>query len=533
MRPHCPCYTSSVGVIFFYIAILSFFSGVALRAFFNISYDWLLVCLFVSVLAALVWSRRNIRNSFLLSLALVFVVLGVVRFDVELWQDSGQMVDEKVGKEITLVGEVVREPDVRETTTHVHLRLVDQDQVVLLYAPRHADVDYGDVLSVQGKLELPKAFETDLGRTFNYPGYLKSQGVDFIMFRPDFSVAGKDQGNQILNTLLKAKKSLMGSIETAITEPQAGLGEGLLLGVKSALGSEWENIFRRTGIIHIVVLSGYNVMLVVTFVLAILSYLCGLRTRLLFGLLAIAAFALTVGLSATVLRASLMAGLILVAHATGRNYEVIRALFLAGLVMVFINPYLLVFDPGFQLSFLATLGLILVGPLIEKRIMFVPSVIGLRSFLVATLATQLCVLPFLLYQIGEFSVVAVLVNVLVLPMVPVAMLLTFLTGLVGLAHSGAATAIGFLAYLSLSYILVVAEWFSSLPFAAYEVPAFHWLVMVVSYVVLGWLFWKFTNSSTNPADEKAGDLSGWTIVEEKEEDSGRYPESSDVPVFFR
>jgi len=249
--------------------------------------------------------------------------------------------------------------------------------------------------------------------------------------------------------------------------------------------------------------------------MTIFAYVLGLRGRLVFGLMAIAAFALLVGLSATVLRASIMASLILVARSTGRSYAVMRALIFAGLIMLAINPYLLVFDTGFQLSFVATAGLILLAPHLERVVAFVPSTIGIREFLVATLATQLFVMPLLLYQIGEFSVVSVLVNVLVLPMVPVAMLLTFLTGVVGFLSASLALPLAYATHLSLSYIIVVAEWFAGLPFSSYVVPPFPAWFMVLSYAALGYGVWWWHQRSKLPAlamhDRDA--LAGWTIEE--------------------
>jgi competence protein ComEC len=334
----------------------------------------------------------------------------------------------------------------------------------------------------------------------------------------------------------------MDSLEALVPEPQAGLGEGLLLGVKSALGDELEQVFRRTGIIHIVVLSGYNVMLVVIFVMTILSYFLAERGRLIFGVLAIASFALMVGLSATVVRASIMAVLILIARTTGRSYQVLRALFFAGAVMLLINPYLLVSDPGFQLSFVATFGLILLAPHLEMVFHKVPNFIKIREFLVATIATQIFVLPLLLYQIGEFSVVSVLVNVLVLPMVPVAMLLTFFTGVIGLFSSALALPVAYLTHLSLSYILVVATWFAALPFAAYVLPPFPFWIMILAYVALGFIIWKIVARKRDEKQDEHIALEGWTIEDEinKKEmaelsqgDNSAEDNSATVPIFFR
>ncbi|MEX2341273.1 MAG: ComEC/Rec2 family competence protein, partial [Candidatus Paceibacterota bacterium] len=308
--------------------------------------------------------------------------------------------------------------------------------------------------------------------------------------------------------LYSFKHSFMLNIERLIPEPQVGLGEGLLLGVKRALGEDLERTFRQTGIIHIVVLSGYNVMIVVTFILFILGAIFGRRLSSVFGIIGIILFALLVGLGATVVRASLMASLLLVMGFTGRIYLAIRGLFLAGALMVIWNPYSLVFDIGFQLSFLATLGLILFSPYLSKQLSIVPNLIGMREFVVATLATQLFVLPLLLYQMGEFSVVAVIVNVMVLPMVAVAMLLTFLTGIISFLSSSLALPFAYVAHLSLSYIIIIAEWFGALSFAAFSVPPFSVWFVPLGYAAIAGLLWQLNREPNT--------LKGWQIVEEVE-----------------
>lgn len=134
--------------------------------------------------------------------------------------------------------------------------------------------------------------------------------------------------------------------------------------------------------------------------------------------------------------------------------------------------------------------------------------ISVREFLVATLATQLFVLPILLYQVGEFSVVAVVVNVLVLPMVPAAMLLSFLTGLSAFIFPPLASVLALLTYVSLTYIIHLAEWFSALPLAAFVVPAFPFWFVPVGYALIAWFIWRL--------DREPDPLKGWTIVEVEE-----------------
>lgn len=536
----------------FYQATISFFSGVFISILLPFSVPfiaWLILLGFVSVL---IWSRsallKEVKGYLIFGIILIAFSGGALRVEIANWSFGNSLLEEKVGSKINVTGIVETVPDVRESVTYLEIKT--EEDKILVSVDKYAPVTYGDKVSVTGKLTKPESFETDLGRTFDYPGYLKAKGIEYRISFASVSVLEQDKGNPIIATLLRFKLAFMKRVEVAILEPAAGLGEGLLLGVKQALGEELEAAFRKTGIIHIVVLSGYNIMLVVLFVMYILGHFLARKPRVVVGIIAIVAFALLVGLSATVVRASIMAVLLLVVQATGRKYLALRGLMVAGTIMIINNPFLLVYDVGFQLSFLATLGLILISPYFEVLLDKVPNFIGVRSFLVATISTQLAVLPLLLYQIGEFSVVSIIVNVLVLPMVPVAMLLTFITGLVAFVSPSIATVFSYPAYLSLTYISEVAWWFAKLPFAAYIIPLFSFYLVPVSYVVIGLILWfgqhslngkrNNLNSLLHQSSEKVAseDFSDWDIEEENDEFTKKTVKqsltvSSDTPIFFR
>jgi competence protein ComEC len=342
------------------------------------------------------------------------------------------------------------------------------------------------------------------------------------------------KGNMVLEYLLVFKHAFMQNIEAVIPEPYVGLSEGLLLGVKQGLGNDLEDAFRKTGIIHIVVLSGYNIMLVVLFVMYLLALIVPMRFRLLFGAISIFLFACMVGLSPTVMRASAMALLLLLAQATERTYAVLRALVVTGTLMLVLNPYLLVYDVGFQFSFIATLGLILVSPYLASYVTFMPTWFKLREFLTATLATQIFITPLLLYQMGQFSVVAIIVNLLVLPMVPVAMLFTFITGVVGFVSTSLSVVCAYLAYLSLAYIIVIAQAFAKLPFASYVVPAFPFCVVVIVYLLYAYILWRLYVKISKPRRPTVPKTDDWTVVEEQTlAVSSKINKESDIPIFFR
>ncbi len=492
------------GVIGFYVAGIAFALGILVESFWNVGLSGIALLALVGVGISLA-GRRGASGLTLAVVALLSFSLGLLRVDHAEKNALDPYLESRVGEEVTLEGVIKREPEERETTTHLYIKT--DHGLVLVMAPAGDPWRYGDRVSVTGKLTKPESFETDLGRTFNYPGYLLARGVSYIMRYANPEKIGEGEGNFLVGHIFTWKQRFMRELERLLPEPAAGLGEGLLLGVKRALGDDLETVFRRTGIIHIVVLSGYNMAIVSGFVLMVLGAMFGRRLSSVVGIIGIIIFAIMVGLSATVVRAAIMAVLLLLLGLTGRVYLVLRGLVLAGVVMLIHNPYALAFDVGFQLSFLATLGLVVVAPYLDERLQLVPNrLISAREFLVATLATQIFVLPILLYQIGEFSVVAVIVNVLVLPMVAVAMLLTFLTGVAGLLIGPLAGPLAYLTYLSLMYIITMAEWWSAVPFAAFTVPPFPFLFVPLGYAAIG-LILCWLNREPDP-------LAGWLIEED-------------------
>jgi len=200
-----------------------------------------------------------------------------------------------------------------------------------------------------------------------------------------------------------------------------------------------------------------------------------------FGVFSIIAFALMAGGSATVVRASIMALLVIVARLGSRKYDITRALLIAGFIMLINNPAILVFDPSFQLSFLATLGLVYVSPLVEKNLWFITEKAKLREVATATIATQIFVLPYILYQMGTLSIVALPVNLLILVAIPITMLFGLLTGMAGFVSLILATPFAYIAYSLLAYELGIVNWFARLPFASFSVPAFPFAVVILVY----------------------------------------------------
>lgn len=229
-------------------------------------------------------------------------------------------------------------------------------------------------------------------------------------------VLGKPSPPHIV-PLIRLRDDLTARIHAALPPNEASLVSGMLYG-DQAFTPEIKDVFRRAGLMHLVAVSGSNMTIVVTVLSAILVGM-GLRRRYSFiGLTCgIAGFAIFTGLSASVLRAAIMGWLVLVARELGRQPRTRRLLLIAATALTLVNPTLLVFDAGFALSFLATIGIIEWTPLIFAHLHSIPDQFGLRESLATTLGAMLMTIPYLAWAFGQLSLVGVLTNLLALPLV--------------------------------------------------------------------------------------------------------------------
>lgn len=411
--------------------------------------------------------------------------------------------DKFIGEQVNFSGVIVAEPDKRSDSTRYTIKSEGNldHMKVLITANRFPEFYYGDLVTVEGKIERPEEFETDLGRTFDYPNYLAKDGIRYVIFRPELSLVEKGHGSRLISTLFYIKKKFVQNIENALPEPHSSLANGITLGLKQSLGKELLDVFRRVGIIHIVVLSGYNMTIILSGVIYSLGRLPLKFSRgvtLLFAAILTLAFSALVGFSATVLRASVMALLAILARFLGRPILAMRTLFIAGAAMLFWNPLILFYDPSFQLSFLATFGLLALAPIIERKFRFLSSISGVSSkwkqvgkeIFTATLATQIFVLPAIIYMTGQFSIISLPVNLLVLPLIPTAMIFTGISGVLGMILPIIGKVAAFPAYIILEFIIKLSEIAANFPLAAISVKSIPlWLVFLV-YVGYGWYLWK-------------------------------------------
>ncbi len=469
-----------------------FASGVFLRSLF--SFGWELP-VFALLLAGIFAAASFLTPRHAYAAAAIFcsfIALGMMRADAADTPLSDTFASE-LRHRVSYEGVVVADPDVRDANQRVTIRVESNGESAKMLAvvPRSPTVAVGDRVHVSGTLLVPQPFD-DNGRTFRYDKYLERDGVRFILNFASIRVTGTAPWYSIPAALARIKHSFLDGLSATLPEPYASLAGGIVIGGKSGLGKELQNNFIRSGLVQIIVLSGYNVMVVAEWILAALA-LTKLPRRwgAAAAALAVLLFVFIAGASATALRAMLMALIALYARTTGKSYAAGRALLVAVFLLLLWNPLLLVFDPGFGLSVAATAGLIWLAPIIETLLSFIKSAFW-RNVVATTLAAQTAVLPLLMYDMGLFSIVALPANILVAPVVPLAMGLSALAGFTGMAFGTVAPLAGivlaFPAYLANAYLVFVAQKAATFPFAAFTLPAFPFWLVLAAYAALIYIY---------------------------------------------
>lgn len=461
-----------------YIATFSFFCGVFAAS--TIASSRASCLLIVSIGCSLACASLVFRPNgapiyrgglFQLGLIIIFVGAGMLRMSMS---DDADRLARHAGKNAEFTAIVSSEPEMKDVTQRFVASLSSADGIevsgdVLIIGNRYPEYEYGDEIKLRGKLVLPENFETYAGGpVFDYVSYLYKDGIRYTMYRPKAEKVAAGKGSPVISALYSMKRSFADSVEGVMSEPESSLLLGLLAGDKSSLGQDILEDFRRAGLSHIIVLSGYNVTVVAESLMRAFSYLSVAASPLL-GAGSIILFALMTGASATTVRASIMALLFIFSKRISRRYDVSRALVFAAFLMVLENPRVLAFDVSFQLSVLATIAIIYVAPLVRKRLSFVPERFMFRDVIAATIGTQLFVLPYILHVMGILSVVSIVSNVLVLPVVPLAMFSGFIAGFVGLFSPLFATPLGWASDIVLAYVLKVTHISAALPFAAINI----------------------------------------------------------------
>jgi competence protein ComEC len=341
-------------------------------------------------------------------------------------------------------------------------------------------------------LQEPKNFEDS---TFNYQMYLAKDGIYRICNKAQITAVAKNKGSRAYAAILTAKNKFEEKISAVFPDPEGAYLKGLLLGGSKRMTKDLNDAFSRTGTTHTVAVSGYNVTIVAAFLMWLGIFLGLWRQQVFsFALIGIVLFVLMTGAPSSAVRAGIMGGLVIWAMKEGRLANSTNAILLAAAVMLLINPLLLRYDAGFQLSFLATLGIVWLYPLFENFFQKGSANIFKETILM-TMAAQIFVLPILLNSFEKLSIVSPLANLLILPAIPYIMLGGFTAGMAGLIFVPLGKLVGFIPYILLKLELAIIQWLANLSWSSLEIKNFGWVYISAYYMLLAGIlyFWKRRN----------------------------------------
>ena len=464
---------------------LSFIFGIFLFSYIKIPSSFVSLLLFpFFFLAPLSFFNKKI---FFLVLFLLFLIFGILRTKTIFLRIEKNLAKEYFEKEINLIGQITEEPSVGDRTTRlIFLPREKKFGKILIFLDRYPEYEYGDQIEIKGILKEPENY-----KNFDYKNYLAKDDIYSLVYFPEIKLIKSNNGNLIKSTLINFKEKMKESLNNFFSPPYSGLGESLVFGDEEKISQDWKEKFNLNGVRHITAVSGMNIT-IISFLLFNFFLSLGFwrNQSFYFSIFLIFLYILMIGAPPSAVRAFVMAFLFLVAQSLGRLSTASRSIVFAATLMLFFNPLLLKYDVGFQLSFLATLGLIFLQPILKDLFERVPHLFSLRENLSATLGAQIFTLPILVHNFGKISLISPLPNILILPILPLLTILVFFVSFLGIFFQPLAYFLSLISFPFLSLILKIVDFFSKIPFTSLSIEKFSFLFTFFFYLILAILIKK-------------------------------------------
>lgn len=449
--------------------------GIGMRSFFEVSYD---VMLFLYAIIALGGIFAYYKRSWIWIYAVFMIgVIGGLTIAhnriIDLNKQT-QMIGQKI------IGNAIISRDVEQKQWYANVYAVMEypEITVMIKDDKYPRAKRGDRISLTCTLTHPEKIDD-----YDYRMYLAMQGVDYICEEKLYDVIGREE--DIIVKANKMRQEWEGVIDRVIPSPQAALANGLLFGGDDRLSQELQDQFSRTGMTHVVAVSGYNVSIIIAMIMVFVIFCGAYRTwAVVISIIGVVGFVLLIGCPSSGVRAAIMGIIVLVAASFGRISHAYSGMCFAASLMLIDNPLLLRYDVGFQLSFLATVGIVASHTLFADVLLLKKRAFGIMEIIVLTVSAQIFVVPIIIYYFHTFATVSIITNILVLPIIPITMLCVFLLIVFSYICMPIAILCGWTAYFFLTYEITVIEFFASLSWSSVSVDAVKWWWVIGYYLVL-------------------------------------------------
>ncbi|MEI8061887.1 MAG: ComEC/Rec2 family competence protein [bacterium] len=432
------------------------------------------------------------------TLVVLLILFSIIVYRFLNWPSDDTFLNNFKGRLVTISAQVIEDPDVIGDVQRIIVQVKkadDQDiqnssaeHLIQVSVKNFKPILYGDQIVIKGKI-LNISDSNGSGNS-SYSEYMRVRNIFYQIKNSKVSIVGNNPPSQFKNLLIHIKNNFVQRIDSLLPQPQSFLGAGLVLTGKGSLDQDLQNEFKRVGLIHIVVLSGFNVSIVAIVIMALLNFLPPV-VRFVFGIFCMTCFCLMVGGGASVMRSLVMNTISIFGRTMNLPYSPLQGLCVAGIIMLVFNPMLLFFDPSFQMSFMATLGLILLSNKISKYVSFLPEKFGVKETVSATLSTQIAVTPLIMHFSGIVSIISLFTNIVVLPFIPFTMLFVATSVFLSFASNFLALISAYISYVLLTYELWVVHVCAGWSFSAIEFPAWSWKQTLFCYFVIVFIYLSF------------------------------------------
>jgi len=475
---------------------LSFIIGIAVGLLNYISFLAVYILLLASiVLIATFWNNKNLR---ILFIGILFLFLGIGRAvifsNLSIPQNN---ISEYNETKVEMNGVIIDEPQraygkqkfkfKAENVKTAESGWSDIQGNVLVYENFYPYREYGDKVKISGKLASVEPFDG-----FRYDKYLAMDDIYSVCYYPEIEFLGKGKRNILYSKILSFKDKMQNIIKLNVDEPQSSILSAVLLGNKYGIDKELKDLFSRSGISHIIAVSGMHIAILAIIILFFLSFIGISRKKSFYMSTAILVlYVVMIGAPASAVRAVIMAFMILLAVQLGRLSKLLNVILLTAVLMLFVNPTVLFYDVGFQFSFVALLGIFYLFPII-KGFIRLPLNEYVKDVITVSLSAEIAILPIAIYYFGLFSLTAPLANLLVVWLIPCVMFMGIILVFTGMFSSFAILAYftGALIGVILKYIIAVATALASPQWAVINVDHFPLWAVAAYYLLLALLIVK-------------------------------------------
>ena len=449
----------------------SFLIGIVLSYYFSLSGIF-----FFSFLICAYFCYKK-KNFIVLILILLGLLLGGYRYFFIFRELKNTAITEEAQIEINT--RIIAEPILKESYQRIII------PKIVIYTNRYPRYNYGDIINIKGRVSPFSDFRSYssviISGKMSYPSIKILSPAKFSLRKVSLSI----------------KNKIVSSLQKIIPEPQSSLLVSLMFGAKNNLTSVLEKQIRKCGLSHVIVASGLHLSIITKALSGFLDILCMSNSlNFIFSFLFILSFAFMAGLTPSIIRAAIMAFLLILSRFSFRLYNSFNALLLAAVIMVWLNPMILFWDLGFQLSFLATAGIIFLYPLWKENSFWQQDWFNqkgqiIRETLLSTFSALTFVIPWIIFKTQACSLVSPITNLLIIPLVPLIMMGGIVVAISSLLFYPFGLFFGALLNLILVYFLKVVSLFSSLSWSQVYIPSIlHWLIIPYYIFLFSYIYKK-------------------------------------------